>query len=116
MTQQSKMTKPSSSLSELHVPLLILAAFVLGAGGMSLIMRSSSPDRPANPPVQRLPQPLATKPPDVSQLAPADAAKTRADWNYDRQDWLHAIEHYHDAIADRADHPDVPTALGNCVR
>jgi tetratricopeptide (TPR) repeat protein len=116
MTRQLKTTKPSSLLSELHVPLLILAAFLLGAGGMWLIMRSSSPGRPGKPPVERLPQSPATEPPDVSQLAPADAARTLGDWNYDRHNWAHAIEHYQEAIADGDDNPDVRTDLGNCFR
>jgi hypothetical protein len=116
MTQRSKTTKPSSLLSELHVPLLILAAFLLGAGGMWLIMRSSSPGRPGKPPVERLHPSPATEPPDVSQLAPADAARTLGDWNYDRHNWAHAIEHYQEAIAAGADSPDVRTDLGNCFR
>jgi hypothetical protein len=116
MTRRSKTTKPSSLLSELHVPLLILAAFLLGAGGMWLIMRSSSPGRPGKPPAERLPSSPATEPPDVSQLAPADAARTLGDWNYDRHNWAHAIEHYQEAIADGDDNPDVRTDLGNCFR
>ena len=116
MTRQSKTTKPSSLLSELHVPLLILGAFFLGAGGMWLIMRSSSPGRPATPPVERLPPSPTTEPPDVSQFAPADAARILGDWNYDRHKWAHAIDHYQEAIADGADDPDVRTDLGNCFR
>lgn len=114
--RQSKTTKPSSLWSELHVPLLILAAFLLGAGGMWLIMRSSSPGRPGKPPVERIHPSPATEPPDVSQLAPADGARTLGDWNYDRHNWAHAIEHYQEAIADGADNPDVRTDLGNCFR
>ena len=116
MTRRSKTTKLSSLLSELHVPFLILAAFLLGAGGMWLIMRSSSPGRTGKPPVERLPPSPATEPPDVSQLAPADAARTLGDWNYDRHNWAHAIEHYQEGIADGADNPDVRTDLGNCFR
>jgi len=116
MTQRSPTTKPSSLLSELHVPLLILAAFILGAGGMWLIMRSSSNDHPGPSPVKLLPPSPATEPPDVSQLAPADAAKRLGDWNYDRHNWPHAIEHYQEAIAGGADNPDVRTDLGNCFR
>jgi tetratricopeptide (TPR) repeat protein len=103
-------------LSELHVPLLILAAFLLGAGGMWLIMRSSSPSGTGKPPAERLSPSPATEPPDVSQLAPADAARTLGDWNYDRHNWPHAIEHYQEAIADGDDNPDVRTDLGNCFR
>jgi hypothetical protein len=116
MTRRSKTTKPSSLLSELHVPLLILAAFLLGAGGIWLIMRSSSPGGTGKPPVERLPPSPATEPPDVSQLGPADAAKILGDWNYDRHNWAHAIDHYQEAIADGADNPDVRTDLGNCFR
>jgi tetratricopeptide (TPR) repeat protein len=116
MTQRSKTKNASSLLSELHVPLLIVAAFLLGAGGMWLIMRSSSPERPRNPPLESLAQSPPMKPPDVSQLAPADAAKRLGDWNYDRHNWPQAIEHYQEAIADGADNPDVRTDLGNCFR
>ena len=116
MTQQSKATKLSSLLSELHVPLLILGAFVLGAGGMWLMMRSSAPSGPRKLPAERLSPLPATEPPDVSQLAPADAARTLGNWNYDRRNWAHAIEHYQEAIADGADNPDVHTDLGNCFR
>ena len=49
-------------------------------------------------------------------MTPAEAAKTLADWNYDRQNWAHAIEHYQEAIARGADNPDVRTDLGNCFR
>ena len=58
----------------------------------------------------------AAEPPDVSQLPPADAARTLGNWNYDRQNWPHAIEHYEKAIARGADNPDVRTDLGNCFR
>ena len=59
---------------------------------------------------------MASAPPDVSQLTPGEAARTLADWNYDRQNWPHAIEHYQEAIARGADNPDVRTDLGNCFR
>jgi tetratricopeptide (TPR) repeat protein len=116
MTRRSKTTKLSSLLSELHVPLLILSAFVLGAGGMWLIMRSSSNGRPRTPPVESLVPSPATEPPDVSQLAPADAHRILGNWNYDRHNWAHAIEHYQKTIASGADNPDVRTDLGNCFR
>ncbi|MEO7723463.1 MAG: tetratricopeptide repeat protein, partial [Chthoniobacterales bacterium] len=60
--------------------------------------------------------PASAAPPDVSQLAPADAARTLANWNYDHQNWPHAIEHYEEAIARGADNADVRTDLGNCFR
>src|SRR6266550_2088811 len=116
MANRGKPAKRSTLLAELHIPLLILGAFCLGGGGMWLIMRSSAPDKPVT--VERfapLPAP-ASGPPDVSTLSPADAAKTLADWNYDRQNWPHAIEHYQEAIARGLDKPDVRTDLGNCFR
>ncbi len=85
---------------------------------MWLIMRSFSagPSPQAKAPVESfLPSP-ATQPPDVSQLGPADAAKTLADWNYDQHNWTQAIDHYQQAIANGADTPDVRTDLGNCFR
>ena len=116
MANRGKPAKRSTLLAELHIPLLILGAFCLGAGGMWLIMRSAAPDKPAT--VERFaPSPApAPGPPDVSTLSPADAASTLADWNYDRQNWPHAIEHYQEAIARGLDNPDVRTDLGNCFR
>lgn len=118
MTRRSKRTKPSPSLSGTHVPLLLLAAFLLGAGGTWLIMRSPSSDSvsQAKAPMKNFLPSAATESPDVSRLTPPDAAKTLADWNYDRHNWAHAIEHYQQAIAAGADNPDVRTDLGNCFR
>ncbi|MGZ5552454.1 MAG: tetratricopeptide repeat protein [Chthoniobacterales bacterium] len=118
MANRSRKAKQSTLWSEFSTPLLMLAAFVLGAGGMWVIMYSSAPDKP--PAVTRFAptpaSPSAAEPPDVSQLTPAEAARTLADWNYDRQNWSHAIEHYQEAIARGADNADVRTDLGNCFR
>ena len=118
MTQPSKPTKPSPLLSGMHVPLLLLAAFLLGAGGMWLIMRSpsSGAGAPGKAAVESFLPPPDTGPPDVSQLPPGEAAKILGDWNYDQRNWTHAIEHYQQAIAAGADNPDVRTDLGNCFR
>lgn len=116
MTRQSKTTKPPSLLSELHVPLLIIGAFLLGAGGMWVIMRSSAPGRSGKPPVARFSPSPAEEPPNISQLSPADGQRILGNWNYDRHNWAHAIDHYQEAIADGADNPDVRTDLGNCFR
>ena len=94
----------------------MLAAFALGAGGTWAIMRSSSS---GGPQIQRAGPIVASAqsaPPDVSNLSRADAAKALADWNYDRQNWSHAIDHYQEAIAAGADNPDIRTDLGNCFR
>lgn len=55
-------------------------------------------------------------PPDVSHLAPRDAQLALANWNYDRQNWTHAIEHYQQAISLGCDNADLRTDLGNCYR
>src|SRR4051812_39253455 len=83
---------------------------------MWLIMRTSSSSPSTKPNVERFATSPAGEPPDTSQLPPADRARTLADWNYDRQNWPHAIEHYQEAIARGADNADVRTDLGNCFR
>ena len=88
-----------------------LATFGLGAGAMWLVLRESHPSLAQSSATRS-----AAEPPDVSQLAPADAATTLANWNYDRQNWSHAIEHYQQVIALGRDNPDVRTDLGNCFR
>jgi tetratricopeptide (TPR) repeat protein len=94
----------------------MLASFALGAGGMWLIMWSGSSNGPSKTRVEQFSASPVAGPSDVSQLAPADAARTLGDWNYDRQNWPHAIEHYQEAIAKGADNPDVRTDLGNSFR
>jgi tetratricopeptide (TPR) repeat protein len=117
MANRQKKTGRQELWSEWSTPVLILAAFLLGAGGMWTIMRtSSSPGASAKAPIPTFVPAPATQPPDVSQLAPADAARALADWNYDRKNWSHAIDHYQEAIARGADNPDVRTDLGNCYR
>ena len=120
--------KPAKA-REFPVALLILLAFALGAGTTWLIMRQSA-DAPPTQAIESfgLPATGATtanasvspvappEPPDVSQLSPAQAARTLGNWNYDRQSWSHAIDHYQQAIALGADNPDVRTDLGNCYR
>lgn len=92
-----------------------LVSFSLGAGLMWLV--KPEPHLPdARVSAATSASPRADAPPDVSQLAPADAAVTLANWNYDRQNWSHAIEHYQEAITLGRDNPDVRTDLGNCFR
>ena len=129
MARPSKKPKSPAKRFEWPVPLLLLAAFGLGVGTTWIALRGSSnaptkpeiesflPGAPGQPPVaSQLATPAAAAAPDVSQMAPADAARTLANWNYDRQNWSHAIEHYEQAIAAGADNPDVRTDLGNCFR
>jgi len=122
MANLSKKETQPTTWSEFSTPLLMLAAFVLGAGGMWVIMSSSAPEKQvvqrfvAAPPRAAPSTPETPAAPDVSNLAPAEAARTLADWNYDRQNWTHAIEHYQEAIARGADNANVRTDLGNCFR
>lgn len=129
MANRNRKQSPPAQQVQWSVPFLLLLAFGLGAGTTWLVMRgsTSSPSQPqiesflpavaanqgAGTPFASAP---AAVPPDVSQLAPAEAARTLANWNYDRQNWTHAIEHYEEAIARGADNPDVRTDLGNCYR
>jgi len=116
MAKRVKLEKRSTLLSEFHIQLLMLASFALGAGGMWVIMRTSSSNGSGKPPIEGFAPTPNTAPPNVSNMPPADAARTLADWNYDRQNWPHAIDHYQEAIAKGADNPDVRTDLGNCFR
>jgi len=113
----SKKTKQSSLLAELHIPLLIIGAFLLGAAGMWLLMRtSSSGSRPAGPPMPRFAPTANTTAPDVTQLAPGDAGRALGDWYYDQRNFPLALQHYQEAIRRGTDNPDVRTDLGNCFR
>jgi len=130
MANQHRKVPQQRPQSQLSIPLIVLGAFALGAGTTWLAMRGTTagPEQPAiqdftnaaplgQPPgVSPFALAAAAEPPDVSQLAPADAARTLANWNYDLQNWSHAIEHYEAAIASGADTPDVRTDLGNCFR
>jgi tetratricopeptide (TPR) repeat protein len=130
MAKRPQKALTPSSQSQLSIPLLLLGAFALGVLATWLVMRGTRAE-PGKTAIQdftgaaRLAQApgaspfapaAAADPPDVSQLAPAEAARTLANWNYDRQNWTHAIEHYQTAIAQGADTPDVRTDLGNCFR
>jgi Tfp pilus assembly protein PilF len=127
MANRMRKAKSPKQRLQWSVPLLLLAAFGLGVGTTWMVLRGSS-GAPAKPEIESfLPPtagqgtsspftPPASAPPDVSQLPPAEAARTLANWNYDQQNWKHAIEHYEQAIAAGADTPDVRTDLGNCYR
>src|SRR5437588_1974876 len=93
-----------------------LCAFAIGAGAMWLALRETQPSVAQNSATRGAAETRAGEPPDVSHLAPADAATTLANWNYDRQNWSHAIDYYQQAIALGRDNPDVRTDLGNCFR
>ncbi len=54
--------------------------------------------------------------PDVSQMPPAQAAATLANWEYDHANWPAAAQQYERAIAAGLDTPDIHTDLGTAYR
>ena len=129
MANQNRKSKSPKVQIEFSIPVLILIAFGLGVGMTWVVMRgfSSAPAKPEiesflpptgsqTPVMSQLASPAVAQVPDVSQLSPADAARTLGNWNYDQKNWTQAIEQYEKAIAAGADDPDVRTDLGNCYR
>jgi tetratricopeptide (TPR) repeat protein len=110
------MPEPKAPSSRLPSLLSVLVAFALGAGAMWLLGPSYRSPTPSSVTKAGPAESPGEEPPDVSKLPPADAAVTLANWNYDRQNWPHAIDHYQEAIAFGRDNPDVRTDLGNCFR
>lgn len=108
--------------------LVAVITFCLGAGISWLVLQDHLAGNkvPEQPPTYLIPAPAnanavagasaSTSQPDVSQLPPADAAVTLANWNYDQKNWVPAIEYYQRAITLGADTPDVHTDLGNAFR
>ena len=93
--------------------LLTLAAGFVGGGAVWFVMRSDTPT--SSPGAIAVTERVET-PPSVEHQPPAQAAVTLGNWNYDRKNWPHAIEHYERAIALGEDNADVRTDLGNCYR
>jgi tetratricopeptide (TPR) repeat protein len=108
--RMKKRTIQTVARARVRLVITAIIAFALGAGVMWLGQRKTE----LLPP--QVPATAAAAAPDVSQLGAADAALTLANWNYDRQNWSHALEHYQQAIAAGRDNPDVLTDLGNCFR
>ena len=54
--------------------------------------------------------------PDVSQMPPAQAAATLANWAYDHANWPAAAQQYERAIAAGLDTPDIHSDLGTAYR
>lgn len=131
MANRDAKQRPPARRAAWSIPLFLLLAFGLGTvTGWLLVRRSSNQQaRPViesylpknGAPTTAIPPggthaPASAEPPNVSGLAPADASRTLGNWNYDRQNWSHAVEHYQEAIAGGADNADVRTDLGNCFR
>ena len=125
MSSRPRKAQQGSS-SPWSLPFFFLVAFLLGVGTTWLLVR---PARAPDPVIQNFLPPTsgpATAPagfargeaqaPDVSALPKGEGERVLANWNYDRQNWAHAIEHYERAIAGGIDTADVRTDLGNCYR
>lgn len=117
-------SQPNSVIPTQWAILIAIVAFSAGAGTSWLLLQSrhgnsSGPHIPtygaSSPTVTGRPS-VSMAPPDVSQLAPADAAMALGNWNYDRQAWREAIDAYLSAISLGADNPNVRTDLGNAFR
>lgn len=96
--------------------LIVITSAVMGAGltWMFTSQRSSPPVRPAASSTSPVPVTDAT--PDVSGMAPAQAAVVMGNFAYDHQRWPEAARHYQEAIASGIDNADVRTDLGNAFR
>jgi tetratricopeptide (TPR) repeat protein len=94
--------------------LIIVVSAAMGAGVTWLVMSQRS--TPEFHSVQSPPRAAFSATPDVSGLAPGDAAVVLGNFAYDHQRWSEAIRQYQQAIADGADNPDVRTDLGNAFR
>ncbi len=82
------------------------ASFFAGAFLTWLVLHLSAPKPP----------PATSGAPDVSQMPPAQAAATLANWEYDHANWPAAVQHYEHAIAAGLVTPDLHTDLGTAYR
>jgi hypothetical protein len=94
--------------------LIIVVSAAMGAGVTWLVMSQRS--TPEFDIVHSSPPTAFSATPDVSGLAPGDAAVSLGNFAYDHQRWSEAIRQYQQAIANGADNPDVRTDLGNAFR
>ncbi len=128
-SRHPKTSSPRSAPSRWPVPVFLVAAFLLGVATSWVLLRGSGNNQPP-PAIQSfLPPASATaatavpsvaptdaEPPNVAGLPAAEGARVLGNWNYDRRNWAHAVEHYQQALAGGLDNPDIRTDLGNCYR
>jgi len=114
---------PTSVIATHWAAIIAIAAFSAGAGMSWLILREGHSITAAQQPptfVTQTAGPSAGNseqtPPDLSQLAPAEAALALGNWNYDHKAWQKAVEAYQRAISLGLDNADVRTDLGNALR
>ncbi len=98
---------------------LVVAAVsaCFGATICWLVMRGApAPPPRAAPPAPMTQQHATAEPSPAPGLSPAQNEAMLGNWNYDRRNWTHAIEHYEKAMALGLDNADVRTDLGSCYR
>jgi tetratricopeptide (TPR) repeat protein len=108
--------KNKSQNSLWNYALTVIVSAAMGAGLTWMFTSQSS--RPEIRPISSAPAsaPLSNAAPDVSGMPAGDAAVTRGNLAYDRQQWTEAIRNYQEAIASGVDNADVHTDLGNAFR
>ena len=89
---------------------IAVAAFCAGALVMWIGLHFFASAPVAKPP------PATSGAPAISQMPPAQAAATLANWEYDHANWPAAVQHYERAIAAGLGTPDVHTDLGTAWR
>ena len=95
----------------------VLVAFCAGAASSWLFLKAKTGGT-GQPPTYILNRnsAAADAAPDVSQQPPGEAAASLGNWNYDRKDWVKAVECYKRAISMGVDDADIRTDLGNALR
>jgi Tetratricopeptide repeat len=114
MSQAKSDNSPRQPLWNYFLIVIVSAAMGAGITWMFTSQRSSPPNRPALTPAS--PAPATDAMPNVSGMAPNEAAVVLGNFAYDHQRWPEAIRHYQEAIANGIDNADVHTDLGNAFR
>ena len=114
MSQNKSNNPPRQPLSNYFLIVIVSAAMGAGLTWMFTSQRSSPPSRPTLPSAS--PARTTDAMPNVSGMAPGEAALALGNFAYDHQRWAEAIRHYQEAIGTGIDNADVHTDLGNAFR